>query len=65
MTPEDEQNARVSEREKYLGVVDAGYQLHQAEIHLLRQTGELLSWLKSAISATAPAALPSTPAPQP
>jgi outer membrane protein TolC len=65
MTPEDEQNARVSEREKYLSVVDAGYQLRQAEIHLLRQTGELLSWLKSATSATAPAALPPTPAPQP
>jgi len=71
MTPADEQNARISEREKYLGVVDAGYQLRQAEIHLLRQTGELLSWLKSAASATAPAtpqlqAAPSpAPSPQP
>ena len=62
MTPKDEQNARIDEREKYLGVVDAGYQLRQAEIHLLRQTSELLPWLKSAASA---AALPPTPAPQP
>jgi len=61
MTPADEQNARINEREKYLGVVDAGYQLRQAEIHLLRQTGELLSWLKSTASATAPP----TPSPQP
>jgi outer membrane protein TolC len=65
MTPKDEQNARISEREKYLGVVDAGYQLRQAEIHLLRQTGELLSWLKSAAAASAPATLPPTPSPQP
>jgi len=65
MTPKDEQNARIAEREKYLGVVDAGYQLRQAEIHLMRQTGELLSWLKSAASATAPSALPPTPSPQP
>ncbi len=62
MTPKDEQNARISEREKYLGVVDAGYQLRQAEIHLLRQTSGLIPWLKSAASA---AALPPTPAPQP
>ena len=65
MTPKDEQNARISEREKYLGVVDAGYQLRQAEIHLLRQTGELLPWLKSAAAASAPATLPPTPSPQP
>jgi outer membrane protein TolC len=62
MSPSDEQNARISEREKYLGVVDAGYQLRQAEIHLLRQTGGLIPWLKSAASA---AALPPSPTPQP
>jgi outer membrane protein TolC len=65
MTPKDEQNARISEREKYLGVLDAGYQLRQAEIHLLRQTGELLTWLKSAASATAPATLQLQAAPSP
>ena len=62
MTPSDEQNARISEREKYLGVVDASYQLRQAEIHLLRQTSGLIPWLKSAASA---AALPPSPTPQP
>jgi outer membrane protein TolC len=65
MTPKDEQNARISEREKFLGVVDASYQLRQAEIHLLRQTGQLITWLKSAASATAPATLPPAPSPQP
>jgi len=80
MTPSDEQNARIGEREKYLGVLDAAYQLRQAEIHLLRQTGGLIPWLKSAASqlsaspniptAPAPAStlqqnLPTIPSPQP
>jgi outer membrane protein TolC len=55
MTPKDEENARIAEREKYLGVLDAGFQLHQAEIHLMRQTGQLLTWLRStAHTATTP-----------
>jgi outer membrane protein TolC len=68
MTPKDEQNARISEREKYLGVVDANFQLHQAEIQLLRQSGGLEAWLKPAASATGSAQqnnLPPTPTPQP
>jgi outer membrane protein TolC len=64
MTPKDEQNARITEREKYLGVVDASFQLHQAEIQLLRQSGDLETWLKSA--ALAPQSnLPASPTPQP
>ena len=70
MTPKDEQKARIDEREKYLGVVDAGFQLRQAEIQLLRQTGKLLDWLNST-AATQPATgtslqngLPSSPSPQ-
>ena len=58
MTPKDEQNARIAEREKYLGVVDANYQLHQTEIQLLRQMGQLVAWLRP--SGTVQAA----PAPQ-
>jgi outer membrane protein TolC len=61
MTPKDEQNARISEREKYLSVVDARFQLQQAEIQLLRQNGELQTWLKSA----GQSGLPATPTPQP
>ena len=64
MTPKDEQTALISERDKYLGVVDASYQLRQAEIQLLRQSGGLEAWLKSAASA-APSLLPQTPTPKP
>lgn len=48
MTPKDEQNARIGEREKYLAVVDANYQLHEAQVQLLRQMGQLLTWLRPA-----------------
>ena len=70
MTPKDEQKARIDERDKYLGVVDAGFQLRQAEIQLLRQTGKLLDWLNSAATArpatgTSPQnGLPPSPSPQ-
>ncbi len=50
MTPKDEQNYLISERDKYLGVLDAAFQLRQAEIQLLRATGQLSSWLTSAAS---------------
>lgn len=48
MTPKDEQNSRIAEREKYLTYLDAGLQMKQAQISLMRQTGELETWLKSA-----------------
>jgi outer membrane protein TolC len=66
MNPKDEQTARIAERDKYLTVLDASFQLRQTEIQLLRQSGELESWLKSALQ-TAPAnqkGLPAAPAPQ-
>jgi outer membrane protein TolC len=47
MTPKDEQRSRIAERERYLTVLDAGFQVRQAQINLLRQTGELESWIKS------------------
>jgi len=56
MTPKDEQTARIAERDKYIAVLDASFQLHQAQIQLLRQTGQLISWLSSAASSSAPAA---------
>jgi len=48
MTPKDEQNSRIAEREKFLAYLDAGFQMRQAQINLMRQTGELETWLKSA-----------------
>jgi outer membrane protein TolC len=55
MSPKDEQNARIAEREKYLGLLDTTLQLRQTQINLLRQTGQLEPWLKSLSSG------PSTP----
>jgi outer membrane protein TolC len=64
MTPKDELSARIAERDDYLAVVDASFQLHQAEIQLLRQRGQLIDWLAS--SASSPkSALPASPSPHP
>ena len=60
LTPLDEQNARINEREKYLAVIDAAFNLHQSEVSLLRQTGHLEEWLLHAGVNAAPAT-PSIP----
>ncbi len=49
-TPKEEQNGHITEREKYLTLLDARFQLQQAQISLLRQTGGLERWLKSIIA---------------
>jgi outer membrane protein TolC len=48
-SPKDEQNARIQERQKYLDLLDTKLQLREAEIYLLRQTGELEHWIESAL----------------
>jgi outer membrane protein TolC len=50
MTPKDEQNARIQERQRYLEMLDATFQLRQAQISLLRQTGQLQSWIESVMN---------------
>ena len=60
MTPKDEQNQRISERDKYLQVVDTDFQLQQAEISLLRQTGRLQEWLHQASLTSTPVPTSST-----
>jgi outer membrane protein TolC len=62
--PKDEQNQRIGERDKYLAVIDSAFQLQQAEISLLRQTGRLEEWLHQAALTTTPAA-PSSVQPHP
>ncbi len=47
VTPKEEMNARIQERQKYLDYLDAGLQLQKAEISWLRQTGVLDKWLRS------------------
>jgi outer membrane protein TolC len=48
MSPKDEQSSRIAERDKFLSVLDANFQMRQAQINLLRQTGELDAWIRSA-----------------
>jgi outer membrane protein TolC len=48
MSPKDEQSSRIAERDKFLSVLDADFQMRQAQINLLRQTGELDAWIRSA-----------------
>ena len=57
MTPEDEQNARLKAGQQMVDLLSAQFQLSQAKVNLLRQTGQLENWLKTAVtlSGSAPA----------
>ncbi|MBB5062532.1 TolC family protein [Granulicella mallensis] len=46
MTPKDEQNARLQASQRSLDLLNAQLQLRQAQVNLLRQTGQLDEWLK-------------------
>lgn len=54
LTPKEEQNARLQERQKYLDLLDARLQLEKAKISLLRQTGELEDWLHDVMLSAGP-----------
>jgi hypothetical protein len=60
MTPEDEQNARILERQRYVEMLDAEYRLRQADVHYLKQTQQLSQWLTHDV-APATTLSPSTP----
>lgn len=49
MTPKDEQNARIEERQRTLDLLKAQFELDQAKVNLLRQTGQLDVWLKTSL----------------
>jgi outer membrane protein TolC len=53
MSPKDEQTSRIAERDKFLSVLDANFQMRQAQITLLRQTGGLDAWLRLAARSSA------------
>jgi outer membrane protein TolC len=53
MTPKDEMNARIQERQRYLEMLDAAMQSKEAQIHLLCQTGQLESWIRSLVPSQA------------
>ena len=69
MTPRDEQNARLQERQRYIEFLDADLQLRQTEISLMRQNGGLGDWLHAAITqppaTTAAPTAPSLPVSHP
>lgn len=48
MSPEDEQRAKLSVGQHTIDLLNAEFQLNQVKVNLLRQTGQLESWLKSA-----------------
>jgi outer membrane protein TolC len=49
MTPKDEQTARITEREKFVAVLNANFEARQAEIGLMRVAGELESWIAASV----------------
>jgi outer membrane protein TolC len=57
MTPKDEESARIQELQRYIEMLDAEFQLRQAKVQLLRQTGELGGWLNSAAAGSAAGSL--------
>jgi outer membrane protein TolC len=50
MTPVDEQNARLAESARTIDLIHAQFELNQAKVNLLRQSGQLDGWLKSAVA---------------
>jgi len=57
MSPKDEQTARITEREKFVALLNANFEAQQAEISLMRAAGELENWIAATVSAQ-----PSAPA---
>ena len=49
MTPEDEQNAHIRERQRYLDLLDAKLELFKAKVWILRQQGQFGAWLQSLV----------------
>ncbi len=67
VTPKDELNAELQERQRYLDVLKADLQLEQVRVNLLRQQGRLTDFLHQAITATPvmPSDTPALPQPGP
>ncbi len=51
INPKDEQSSRIAEREKFIAVINANFESQQAEINLMRQTGDLETWIASSLQA--------------
>ncbi len=58
LSPKDEQQSRISLAQKQLNLIDAAYQLHEAQIQLMRQTGQIEAWVRQSLQAPAASAAP-------
>jgi outer membrane protein TolC len=47
VTPKDEQQARIQERERYQDALDAGFSMIRAELSLMRSLGQIGEWVHS------------------
>ena len=62
VTPKDEQNARLFERQKYVEMLEAQAQLRQTQVNLMRQTRQLDDWLRLTPNpVSSPTIVPVTP----
>lgn len=52
LTPKEEQQAKIQERQKYVDLLDARMQLSKARISLLRQTGQLDGWIQQQVGSS-------------
>lgn len=59
MSPKDEQTAHITEREKFIAVLNANFEAQQAAIGLMRAAGELEDWIATSVRSLPPA--PSNP----
>jgi outer membrane protein TolC len=48
LTPMDEESAKIAERQRYTEMLDADLQLREAQINLLRATGQIEDWARQA-----------------
>jgi outer membrane protein TolC len=62
MTPKDEQTARITEREKFVAMLNANFEAQQAAIGLLRAAGDLEAWISAATQTQAAPAVQALPA---
>lgn len=47
VTPKDEQQAHIQERERYIDALDANFQMVKAELTLMRSVGSIEAWVHS------------------
>jgi hypothetical protein len=49
LTPSDEMQARIAERQRYVELMSSGLELLKAELNLLRATGGINDWVNTRV----------------